>query len=337
MLRSRGSWMFTLQAWILWLHSPNLQHTRRSKIKIKIVRSQRKKLCMRQHKLWAAGNKPAAERKRGKILSKIKKFSLEGDNIEPRNIQHQRFGTRLPWLVLCCTSHIDPKIWTLVSWDFPSGRKSPFSDASSVPQKAALCKLTHPYPRRAGMSSRKEGPAASRPKTHLYWGCKVSFRHDGQLVHAAFVVEDGVVEWAAPLARKSPFPDATRIQCSRAVLHQGNLACKRMMHATSPSQVKPHVATKSVQSMKDGVRFQDCLSELDAGDHDLVFASETWRSDVHEVFETPRGGRLYLSGGAACRGVGISISPQCCAMISDICFHAISARLCMVHLTCHGR
>ena len=88
------------------------------------------------------------------------------------------------------------------------------------------------------------------------------------------------------------------------------------MHATSPLQVKLHVATKNVQSMRAEVRFQDCLSELDAGDHDLIFVSEIWRSDVLEVFE-----------------IGIYISP----MISDICFHAISARLCMVQLTCHGR
>ena len=94
------------------------QFTTHEKVQ-KFVRSQKKHVGMRQHKLWAAENKPAAERKRGKILSKIKKFSIELDNIEPRNI--------------------------LVN----------------------------------------------------YRSCKVSFRHDGQLVHAAFVAEDGVVEWAA--------------------------------------------------------------------------------------------------------------------------------------------
>ena len=66
---------------------------------------------------------------------------------------------------------------------------------------------------------------------------------------------------------------------------------------------------KNVQSMRAEVRFQDCLSELDCtGDHDLVFVSETWQSDVHENFRGRRvGGRLYLSGGAACHGVGIYI------------------------------
>ena len=109
--------MSTLQARILWLHSPNLRHLRRSK-NLCAVRK-KKHVAVRQHKLWAAENKPAAERKRGKNLSKITKFSIELDNIALRNI--------------------------LVN----------------------------------------------------YRSCKVSFRHDGHLVHAAFVAEDGVAEWAA--------------------------------------------------------------------------------------------------------------------------------------------
>ncbi|CAE7439540.1 unnamed protein product, partial [Symbiodinium pilosum] len=95
------------------------QFTSQEKVQ-KFVRAQKRHEGMRQHKLWAAENKSASERKRGKILSKIKKFSIELDNIEPRNV----------WV--------------------------------------------------------------------NYRSYKVSVRHGGQLVHAAFVAEDGVVEWSAP-------------------------------------------------------------------------------------------------------------------------------------------
>ena len=109
------------------------------------------------------------------------------------------------------------------------------------------------------------------------------------------------------------------------------------MSATKAFRVQIHIATKNVQSMRAETRFQDCLAELDAGEHDLVFLSETWRSELHEVFETPRQGKLYLSGGFAFHGVGIYIAPKFCKSISGICFHAISARLCMLQFSFHSR
>ena len=104
------------------------QFTTQEKV-LKFVRAQKTHVGMRQHKLWAAENKPASERKRGKILSKIKKFTIELDSIEPRNI--------------------------VVN----------------------------------------------------YRRCKVSVRHGGQLVHAAFVAEDGAVEWAV---RNCPVSEQVR-------------------------------------------------------------------------------------------------------------------------------
>ena len=104
------------------------QFTTQEKV-LKFVRAQKTHVGMRQHKLWAAENKPASERKRGKILSKIKKFAIELDSIEPRNI--------------------------VVN----------------------------------------------------YRRCKVSVRHGGQLVHAAFVAEDGAVEWAV---RNCPVSEQVR-------------------------------------------------------------------------------------------------------------------------------
>ena len=109
------------------------------------------------------------------------------------------------------------------------------------------------------------------------------------------------------------------------------------MSATTSFTVHMHIATKNVQSTRAATRFEDCLAELDAGEHDLVFISETRRSDLHEVFETPCKGKLDLSGGFACHGVGIYISPDFCNLISDIHFFAISARLCMVQFSFHGR
>ena len=52
----------------------------------KFVRTQKKHEGMKLRKLWAAENKPAAERKRSKIASKIKKFAIELDGFTPRSI-----------------------------------------------------------------------------------------------------------------------------------------------------------------------------------------------------------------------------------------------------------
>ena len=52
----------------------------------RFVRTQKASKAMREAKLWAAENRSATERKRGKVASKIKKFLIEIDSITPRDI-----------------------------------------------------------------------------------------------------------------------------------------------------------------------------------------------------------------------------------------------------------
>ena len=52
----------------------------------KFVRMQKRNANMQRHKLWASVNKPAGERRRSKVASKIKKFAIELDGIAPRAV-----------------------------------------------------------------------------------------------------------------------------------------------------------------------------------------------------------------------------------------------------------
>ncbi|CAE7561664.1 unnamed protein product [Symbiodinium natans] len=123
---------------------------------------------------------------------------------------------------------------------------------------------------------------------------------------------------------------------SRAAF-QMRLASMKLDAGVLPLKVQVHIAAKNVQSMRAETRFQDGLAELDAGEHDLVFLSEIGRSELPEVLKTPRQGKLYLSGGFAFHGVGSYIAPKFCKSISGICFHAISAQLCILPFSFHGR
>ena len=91
-----------------------------------------------------------------------------------------------------------------------------------------------------------------------------------------------------------------------------------------------HVITKNVQSIRTESRFEDVCTELVARDHDLIFVSETWRSDVEECFVLPSGGHTFLSGGLSHQGVGIAVSAKMMAHLSDISFHPYSPRLCLL-------
>ena len=51
--------------------------------------------------------------------------------------------------------------------------------------------------------------------------------------------------------------------------------------------------------------------------HDIVLLTETWRLEVEEILSTPKGGRLYLSGGV--NGVGIYVSRAFLEQAADIC------------------
>ena len=77
--------------------------------------------------------------------------------------------------------------------------------------------------------------------------------------------------------------------------------------------------------------------ELDKGQHDVVLITEAWRSELEEKLISPKGGLLYLSGGSTHHGVGIYISSAMRKQISNICFHAVSARVCMLQFCMRER
>lgn len=90
-----------------------------------------------------------------------------------------------------------------------------------------------------------------------------------------------------------------------------------------------HVVTKNVQNLRDENRFNDFIAELDL-DFSLLCLTETWRATKEECFTTPLGHRVFLSGGsdAGHQGVGIVVSRDLCRRISNVMFHAYSARIC---------
>eukprot|EP00438_Fugacium_kawagutii_P030610 Skav228347 [mRNA] locus=scaffold1898:213384:214469:+ [translate_table: standard] len=69
----------------------------------KFLRSQKKNVKMQQHSLWASQNRPAEERRRAKIASKTKKYLIEFDQFDPKDVTvnyssykiHARVGGRL--------------------------------------------------------------------------------------------------------------------------------------------------------------------------------------------------------------------------------------------------
>ena len=98
-----------------------------------------------------------------------------------------------------------------------------------------------------------------------------------------------------------------------------------------------HLITKNLQSIRETSRFQDFITELDCISYDLMFLSETWRSETEESFETPRGDLIFLSGGTSSKGVGICVSNDLKQQMSKMSFHAISNRICILRFAMFGR
>ena len=65
--------------------------------------------------------------------------------------------------------------------------------------------------------------------------------------------------------------------------------------------------------------------------------SETWRDESEEAVRSPYGDVLYLSGGSCSKGVGICVSKRMHKQMSNISFHAISPRICMLVFQMAGR
>ena len=97
--------------------------------------------------------------------------------------------------------------------------------------------------------------------------------------------------------------------------------------------IELHLAAKNVQSIRQTSRCEDFMNELDQTDYDILFLSETWRSDPEEILSSPNGDMVYLSGGAASKGVCICISRRMMRLIHKISFHGISNRVCMLQFS----
>ena len=104
--------------------------------------------------------------------------------------------------------------------------------------------------------------------------------------------------------------------------------------ASAPRRI--HFDTKNLQSIRETNRFADFLSELVNVSASLLFITETWRSEVEEIYALPEGGTLYLSGGSCSKGVGIFIAPQFRRELSDINFTSFSQRLCTLDFLYYG-
>ena len=100
-----------------------------------------------------------------------------------------------------------------------------------------------------------------------------------------------------------------------------------------PEFIRLHVLTKNLQSIRDQSRWEDLLAEFAMCDCDVVFFTETWRSERQQCFEMPTGGRLFLSGGASRQGVGIALSSKMWRQIEDVSFHAYSSRVCLLNFS----
>ena len=89
-----------------------------------------------------------------------------------------------------------------------------------------------------------------------------------------------------------------------------------------------HAITKNVQSIRDDNRWLDFVLELEGQVFDILFLTETWRSDVEEAFISPFGDYIYLSGGCNHQGVGLCVAKSFHDQITCVQFHAYSCRVC---------
>ena len=94
-----------------------------------------------------------------------------------------------------------------------------------------------------------------------------------------------------------------------------------------PEFIRLHVIAKNLQGIRSEERFQDFVAELDQCVGDILMISETWRAESEEMYVTPAGGRIFLSGNGHHQGVGICISATFGKLLSDCKFHAYSNRV----------
>ena len=98
-----------------------------------------------------------------------------------------------------------------------------------------------------------------------------------------------------------------------------------------------HVITKNLQSIRSDVKMHDIIAELDSLEFDVLFITETWRTQLTECMETSGGHKLFLSGGDGHCGVEICVSKSCFKNMSDIVFNAYSPRICSLTFRLFGK
>ena len=98
-----------------------------------------------------------------------------------------------------------------------------------------------------------------------------------------------------------------------------------------------HVITKNLQSIRSDAKMHDFIAELDNLEFDVLFITETWRTQITERMETSGGHKFFLSGGDGHCGVGICVSKNCFKNMSDIVFHAYSPRICSLTFRLLGK
>ena len=69
-----------------------------------------------------------------------------------------------------------------------------------------------------------------------------------------------------------------------------------------------HAITKNLQSIRDDGRWLDFLLELQGLVFDILFLTETWRSQTEKKIISPLGDYIYLSGGCSHQGVGFCVA-----------------------------
>ena len=86
-----------------------------------------------------------------------------------------------------------------------------------------------------------------------------------------------------------------------------------------------HAITKNVQRIGDDNRW---FLEPEGQVFDILFLTETWRSETEEAFISPHGDYIYLSGGCNHQGVGLCVAKSFHDQITCVQFHAYSCRVC---------
>ena len=93
-----------------------------------------------------------------------------------------------------------------------------------------------------------------------------------------------------------------------------------------------HAIKKKIQSFRDASRWLDFLLGMPGQVFDIVFLTETWRSETEEFFLPPLGYYIYRSGGCSHQGVGLCVAKSFHDQITCCQFHAYSCPVCALRL-----